>query len=183
MAGSLYKQKRNSEKRINDFEIKFLRIKWEKEHIDQQISLIYGPISQLLKEQNIRFNRILEMIGRREVFQKCQYKLSDLADDEQKIWKHFVDNYKIPVNNSIIEILRVNRHLIFQAKENEYAINSFLDYAVGWELLDNQVKHKVPNHYEYYYCYNFPKKFADYVYGTLLYLQEKQRELLNKIED
>ncbi len=179
----IYKQNRDSQERSKEFELAFLRLKWEKEFIDQQVSLLYGPVSQLLKEQNIRFRRILEMLGRDTVFKRRQYKLSDLADDEQKIWVHFVNNYKIPVDNSIVEILRKNRHLIFEVEENEYAINAFLDYAVGWELLDNQSRENVPNYYEYYYCYNFPKQFTSHINSTLKHLQKRQKELIDIIEE
>lgn len=179
----LYKQKKDSQKRSNKFELGFLRLKWEKEFIDQQVSLLYGPVSQLLKEQNIRFSRILEMLGRDKVFKRNQDKLSDLADDEQKIWVHFVNNYKIPIDNSIVEILRTNRHLIFEAEQNEYIINTFLDYAVGWELLDNQKRENVPNYYEYYYCFNFPKQFTSHINSTLKYLQKRQQELMDTMEE
>ncbi len=97
------KQKKDFQKSNNKFELEFLKIKWGKVFIDQQVSLLYGPVSQLLKEQNIRFRRILDMLGRDAVFKRNQYKLSDLSDDEQKIWVHFINNYKIPIDNLIVK--------------------------------------------------------------------------------
>ena len=42
------------------------------------------------------------MLGRKHVFSSNQTKITDLSEKDQKIWIHFVDEYKIPLNNRII---------------------------------------------------------------------------------
>lgn len=157
----------------------FRQKQWEKEQIDTQIAEFYGPISALLQEQNILFERVLYMFGRRFVFAKNQTQLSDLPENEQIIWAHYVDTYKIPLNNKIIEIIRSKKHLIYKS-EVPSCFQAYLDYALGWEFLDNQKRQGVPNYYEYYYCYNYPQDFTSYINSTLRILLKKQAELLGQ---
>lgn len=150
---------------------------WEKEQIDNQIAEFYGPISALLQEQEILLERILYMFGRRCVFSKDQSQLSDLPENEQKIWVHYVDTYKIPLNNKIVEIIRNKKHLVYKS-EIPTCFKSYLDYTLGWELLDNQKRSGVPNYYEYFYSFNFPSEFTKYINNTLDVLLKRQAELI-----
>lgn len=150
---------------------------WEKEQIDNQIAEFYGPISALLQEQEILFERILYMLGRRCVFSKDQSQLSDLPENEQKIWVHYVDTYKIPLNNKIVEIIRSKKHLVYKS-EIPTCFQLYLDYTLGWELLDNQKRSGVPNYYEYFYSFSFPSEFTAYINDTLGVLLKRQAELI-----
>ena len=160
-------------------ELEFRKIQWEKEYIDTQISELYGPISALLKEQKILFERVLFMFGRRSVFSKNQNSINDLPEEERKIWIHFVDNYIIPINLKILEIIRNKQHLIYKSEIPD-CFYKYLDYALGWELLDNQKRNGVPNYYEYYYSYNFPRDFRLYINDTLLVLLKRKKELIGE---
>ena len=176
-----YKQNQESMKRQRQAEYIFRQRQWEKEHIDKQISEFYGPISTLLQEQNIIFDKILYMFGRPYVFSKDQTQLSDLPENEQKIWMHFVDTYKIPLSNKIVEIIQNKKHLIYKS-EIPTCFNVFLDNTQGWELLDNQKRNGVPNYYEYSYSYNFPVEFTSYINRTLKLLLKRQAELIGNDE-
>lgn len=156
----------------------FRKTQWEKDHIDSQISEFYGPISALLQEQDILFERILYMFGRRHIFSKNQTSIKDLPENEQKIWMHFVDTYKIPLNHKIIEIIRNKKHLIYKSEIPE-CFYKYLDYTLGWELLDNQTQNGIPNYYEYYYCFNFPQEFRIYINSTLDLLMKCKEELVS----
>ncbi|MBQ2968464.1 MAG: hypothetical protein IJE10_10145 [Clostridia bacterium] len=158
------------------------KMKWEKDFVEEQISQFYGPISMLLREKRLLFERILEMFGRRKVFLENQTRISDLTDDEQKIWIHYVNTYKIPIDKKIIEIIRNKHHLIYNSEMPE-CFHRYLDYALGWELLDNQKRNDVPNYYEYYYCFNFPKDFRIYIDNTLSLLQNKKEEIIRKTKN
>ena len=120
-------------------------------------------------------------MGKTFIFSKNQFKLSDLSQDEQKIWKHFVDKYILPTNQKIISILENNQHLIFKS-EIPTSLSTFQNYALGWELLDNQKREGVPNYYEYYYSINFPREFQIYINKTLKTLLKIQSELLQMSE-
>ena len=75
---------------------------WKMQLLDEQISKYYGPISAIIKEQSIIRQRIQYQIGRKVIFDKGKDRLADLAPDEQLIWKHFIDTYKIPMQHKII---------------------------------------------------------------------------------
>lgn len=172
-----YKQKILMEKHRAEENQKLQKIAWEKDLIDQQISKLYGPISALLREQEILMARIIYMFGRDCIFDNNHPELKYFSEEEKRIWIHFVDTYKLPLNKRIIEIVRANRHLIYNS-EIPTCFNVFLDYTLGWELLDNQKKKDVPNHYDYHYEFSFPKEFSYYINNTLTLLTTRQKELV-----
>ncbi len=149
--------------------------RWKKELIDKQISLLYGPLDQIIRESKIMFNLILYQLGRNYIIGKDQ-KFEDLPENERKIWMHYVDTYKIPNQMKMVEIIRNNIHLMFDSVVPP-CVNIFLEYALGWELLDNQSRNGVPNFYEYHYSYNYPKIFDSYIQDTLSILLQEQAKL------
>lgn len=162
----------------NDKELE--RIRWKKELIDKQILNLYGPMYALIIEGDVSFSRILYQLGRRCVIQKDK-GFNDLPEDEQKIWMHYVDTYKIKNQMKMVEIMRNNIHLIYKS-EIPTCYKEFLDYSLGWELLDNQKRNGVPNYYEYHYAFNYPTEFNHYIRTTLQILLEEQGELLKQSE-
>ena len=171
-----YRQSIKSQKREKEYSVEFQKNVWKKELIDKQISLFYGPISSLLMEDRLRFSFILYEMGRSHVFKSEQYKLADLSEEDQKRWKHYVDTYLIPTHNKILEIIRQNKHLIYKS-EIPNSLNKYIQFALGWEFLDNQFRNGVPNYYEYYFSYNLPVDFSDYINNTLELLLKNQSEL------
>lgn len=161
-------------------ELKLERIRWEKELIDAQISNLYGPIYALIIEDNIRSTRVLYQLNRQYVIPK-DMSFSDLPDEEQKIWKHYVDTYKIPDHSKIAEIMRTNIHLFYKS-EIPTCYKVFLDYSLGWELLDNQKRNGVPNYYDYHYVFNYPTEFIHYIRTTLSHLLDIQTSLIKQSE-
>lgn len=157
------------------------RIRWKKEFVDKQISDLYGPLYSLIIESNISFSRILYQLGRKHVIPKDK-SFYDLPEHEQKIWKHYVDNYKIKSQMKMVEIMRNNFHLIYKS-DVPLCYRKFLDYSLGWELLNNQRCHGVPNYYEYHYAYNYPVQFNKYVRETLDQLLKEQARLIEQTED
>lgn len=106
---------------------------------------------------------------------------SDLPENEQAIWKHYVDTYKIPMQIKIVEIMRNNLHLIYNS-EIPTCYKEFLDYALGWEMLDNQKRNGVQNYYEYHYVFNYPLEFNHYIRSTLTLLLQEQSKLIEQTE-
>lgn len=175
------KAEENMQKSKWEVEQKMQKLKWEKELVDKQISQFYGPISALFEEQDYIRLRVFYMFGRNCIFDNEHPDFNSLTEREQKIWSHFIDTYKIPINNKIVDIIRNNRHLIYNSEiPDSYKL--YLDYTLGWELLDNQKRNGVPNFYEYRYIYNFPIEFSDYIHKTLSLLLKRQSELAGKLE-
>ncbi len=172
-----HKQSIKSANQQQEFEKKLLCAQWEKELLDNQISKFYGPIAELLREQDLRTSLIAYQLGRKVIFQNEQGKISDLPENEQKIWRHFIDTYSIPIQARILEIIQNNQHLIYKSEIPE-CFKPYMEYVLGWELLDNQKRNGVPNHYEYYYSYNYPLNFNHYIERTLTILLKRQEEIM-----
>ncbi len=175
-----YQHSTKSEKLRIDNEKELERIRWKKDLIDRQISELYGPLYSLIIEGDVSFSRILYQLGRNCVIpkDKCFY---DLPEEEQKIWKHYVDTYKIKNQMNMVEIMRNNLHLIYNS-ELPTCYKEFLDYSLGWELLDNQKRNGVPNYYEYHYVFNYPTEFNNYIRTTLEHLLVEQAKLIKQSE-
>ncbi len=155
-------------------------IRWKKSLLDKQISQLYGPIYSLLSEMDTIRNRVMYQLGQYHAF-SAGMSLSDMPEENQLIWKHYVDNYKIKQQLEIVKIIRENIHLMYKS-EIPRCYDEFLDYALGWELLDNQKRNNVPNFYDYHYTTNFPVDFKSYIIKTLSTLQKEQMELEKKLE-
>ena len=172
-----YKQSIKTEKIRKESDRIAEQKRWKKELIDKQISLLYGPLDQIIRESKKMFNLILYQLGRNYIIGKDQ-KFEDLPENERKIWMHYVDTYKIPNQMKMVEIIRNNIHLMLDSVVPP-CVNIFLEYALGWELLDNQSRNGVPNFYEYHYSYNYPKIFDSYIQDTLSILLQEQAKLTN----
>ena len=160
-----------------EFEKRILCAQWEKELLDKQISEFYGPIAELLREQDLRMSLIVYQLGRDVIFHEGQGRISALTENDQKIWMHFIDTYSIPIQARILDIIQNNQHLIYKSEMPE-CFKSYMEYVLGWELLDNQKRNNVPNNYEYYYAYNYPAAFNHYIEKTLMILLKRQEELM-----
>jgi len=167
--------KMNKDKQSSDME--WQKILWEKELIDKQISELYGPLGEMILEQEILWSLILYQLGRQYIFSADTDQISQLPEDEQKIWIHYVNNYKIPKQMKMLELLQKNQHLIYKS-EKPTCYRFFIEYVIGWELLDNQKRNGIPNYYEYYYKYNYPREFDTYIKNTLQVLYKRQSELV-----
>jgi hypothetical protein len=171
-----YRQTLKTEAVRKESEAEAERVRWKKELVDQQISQLYGPIHALILEGNVQFSRILYQLGRRHIIPEGS-SFYDLHEDEQKIWKHYVDTYKIRSQMKIVEIMRNNLHLVYNS-ELPTCYKDFLDYSLGWEMLDNQKRNGVPNYYEYHYIFNYPVEFNKYIKSTLEMLLNEQAILI-----
>ena len=176
-----FKQSLKLNKLNQTAQLKQTQREWKMRLIDEQISKYYGPISAIIKEQSIIRQRIQYQIGRKVIFDKGKERLADLLPDEQLIWKHFIDTYKIPMQHKIIEIMENNAHLAIHG-EHDIFVDKFMDYALGWELLDNQKREGVPNFYEYYYSFNYPVGFNNYINNTLDQLLKEKILLMKELD-
>lgn len=172
-----YKQSIMATKQQQEFEKRLMCAQWEIELLDKQISQFYGPIAELLREQDLRAALIRRQFGRDIIFCTGQDSISDLTENEQKIWKHFINTYSIPIQARIVEIIQNNQHLIYRSELPD-CFKTYMEYVLGWELLDNQKRSGVPNYYEYYYSDNYPIAFNHYIEKTLMALLKRQRELM-----
>lgn len=171
----LDRNNRNAELLQTQREMKIARI-------DEQLSKYYGPILAILKEQNIIWTRVHEQMGGGPVFEKWQHTLDDLDNEKRKLWVHYVDTYKIPLQREIVNIMRENAHLAV-TDISQTAPYQFLSYVVGWELLDRQKRDGVPNYYEYHEAVNYPANFNVYIEDTFMKLKQERDALLEEMRE
>lgn len=170
--------RKDAEEQRKREESAFRRVQWEKELVDRQISELYGPLNELLLEKRKYFELVEYQLGRKKIFDSVHPTLDSFPENEKKIWIHYVDTYQIPFQKKIIELLRKNQHLWYKS-EPPCCYETYVEYILGIDMLDNQMRSGVPNYYEYHYCYNYPYQFDDYVSNTLIELRKRQEELLN----
>ncbi len=175
-----YKQKVKIEENRQISELNMQKTKWEKELVDKQISQFYGPISAIFEELDIIFKRVIYAFGRKCIFDSEHDTLEKFSEYEKKIWIHFVETYNLPFHQKVVKIIRENKHLIYDS-DIPKSFSRYMDYALGWELLDNQKRNNVPNFYEYRYLINYPVEFVEYINKTLGILLRRQSELTGQL--
>ena len=100
-----YRQNLKEQARQRKFEEQLEIKRWKKAHVDNQIKYLYGPIQQLLCEQDMIRQFVSLEFGRNTVFDAGKDVLSDLEENEQKIWIHYVTTYVLPYQQKILNIL------------------------------------------------------------------------------
>jgi hypothetical protein len=147
--------------------------KWKKEHLDSQLSTFYGQIYGILLENDRIRVQLTKQIGRKIIFRANK----PLTDDERKLWLFYVENYFIPNNRKIVNLIKNNSHLL-NGFSFPKTFLSFIDYSVGWELLHEQYK-KLNIDYPLHYPENFPREFKTEIVGMVSKLKKQQWELVS----
>ena len=129
-----YQQEKKKITLQNEQNIELSKIKWRKEQIDLQISELYGPVYAIIIENDVLFSRILYQLGRKYIIPKDK-SFYDLPIEEQTIWKHYVDNYKIPNQMKIVSILRKNIHLIYKSYVPKCYNQFIIVIIIRWNLI------------------------------------------------
>jgi len=176
-----YRQSLKKEQHRREHDYKMEKIKWRKELIDSQIENLYGPLRALIMEGDIMRMLLQNQLNRKSVITEDMANIYDMPENEQKIWKHYVDAYVIKRLMKMVEISCNNMHL-FHNSELPTCYEDFFAYALGWELFDNQKRSGVPNFYEYHSIKSFPEEFTYYINGTFKLLLKEQSELIDKSE-
>ncbi len=132
---------------VNDFLSKrkqqqYLQNRDQKDFVDRQLSKLYGPVYGILLENDRLIKQLQIQFDRKTVF----YNGVSLTQKEEKIWVHMLENFFLPNNRRIVNLILQNVDLL----ESNVFPNSFLhfiDYAVGFELLHKQdeIKTGIPN--------------------------------------
>jgi len=162
-----YRLEKNKELEIN-------RLDNQKNHVDIQLAQLYGPIYGLLLENDRVRHQVQMQFGRTTVFESE----SPLSKYEERIWVHYLENYFLPNNRKIIDLIQRNVHLLQGVKFPKSWI-TFIDYAMGYEIYHKQYKDLGA---EYGFCYieNFPTDFRQDVVEMVSSLKKKQKELVGQ---
>lgn len=150
----------------------FEAIKWQKSHLDNQLSSLYGPIYGLLLENDRHRKDIEEIFGRSIIFEGG----NPLSEEEQKIWLHYLENYYLPNNRKIVEVIKSNIHLLQGTSLPKSFIN-FIDYTVAFEASHKQYK-DLGRLYGFHSKMNFPVDFQKQIINEISELKKQQWNLV-----
>ncbi len=150
----------------------FEQLKWAKAFIDSQLSELYGPIYGLLLENDRHRIDIEEIFGRSTIFVGS----IPLTDEEKNIWVHYLENYYLPNNRKIVEIIKEKIHLLV-GDELPKSFLSFIDYAVAFEAAHKQFN-DLGKQYGFHSKTNFPIQFKSEINQEVKFLKKKQWALM-----
>ena len=110
-----------------------------------------------------------------------QAGMGPLPPDEERLWVHYLENYALPYNRKIVELIEDNVHLI-DADGFPESFRDFLDYATGFELLHRQYK-DLGREYGFHHTFSYPKQFTRDIMSKLSELKRRQHEMMEKTRD
>ena len=147
--------------------------KMKLQYLNGQISEFYGPIYSILLENDRIRQLIQDQFERKTIFEAGK----ELNKDEQEIWVHYLENYLIPNNRKIIDIL-INKIHLLQGYSFPSIYREWIDHALGYEVLHKQYK-DVGRKYGFHSISNFPSEFRTEIVNTMSQLKKKQFEIVN----
>lgn len=160
--------------RRRDRELEMMRLRLD--HINNQLSQFYGQVYGLLLENDRVRGLIREQFGRQIVFEGGK----SLDKDEEPQWVHYLENYFLPNNRRIINLLVNNVHL-WEGKVVPTSFLRFLDYAIGFEALHKQYR-DLGREYGFHWIEGFPKEFRTEIIATVSELKSTQWVLVGNQE-
>lgn len=141
-------------------------------YVSDQLSLFYGRVYGLLLENDRVRRQQHEQFGREAVFAEG----SRLPPDEERLWVHYLENYFLPNNRKIVNLVTEHVHL-WAGETVPPSFLAFLDYAVGFESLHRQY-HDLEREYGFRYVSNFPEEFRKDIVETVSRLKKLQADLM-----
>jgi hypothetical protein len=109
-----------------------------RDHIEKQIEHFYGPLLGLILQARLAFEMASRILPRD---QHGQIEFSRFSDRDGEIWRFFVEEYFLPVNAKIRDLIRSNMHLL-EAGILPKTFATFLEHEVQFEALHHLWKEK-----------------------------------------
>jgi hypothetical protein len=148
-----------------------VRLEHDKAKLDllrRRLDEFYSPIYGLLLENDRIRQLISDEFGRGVIFVGNK----PLTDEEKKIWVHYLENYVIPNNREILDILQTKIHL-FVGETYPESFRHWIDHALGYELFHKQYK-DIGREYGFHSCMNFPSRFQTDIVNAISQLTKLQ---------
>lgn len=144
-------------------------------HIEVQLSELYGPLTLLLIEGRRVFDELIEILGRDHVFPPD----GQLNEQDLATWMFWVENYFMPRNEKVRDLLMAKTHLIIGERIPESYL-AFLDHHNSWAI--NHMRWK-KEHVEYSWRskVNWPFEFEEDVVASFGRLKALHDELLGRL--
>ena len=146
-----------------------------RKYYDNQLRNLYGPIFSLQRKSKAYFNTLLDKFGRNILIPP-----EGLSEEEIVLLNHYTEEYFLPVNKEILNIIEDNAHL-FPAEEYPKSFKFFIDYTCKWESM--YYSNKKSKKYEYIPPpNNYPKSFEKEIKNKMSYLKERQWKIISNYD-
>lgn len=151
-----------------------VRLEHDKAKLDllrRRLDEFYSPIYGYLVENDRARKLISEQIGREIIFTRD----NPLPQEDENIWIHYLENYVLPNNRSILNILQNKMHL-FVGETYPESFRIWIDYALGYEIFHKQYK-DIGREYGFHSCMNFPDQFRTDIINSVSQLVKFQKKI------
>lgn len=95
----------------------------------EQLEKLYGPLAFVILEGRRTWSDLLAVLGRDIVFDGA----SEIPEDEQEIWRFWVEYEFLPRNKRIRDLLELNAHLI-EDDGIPQSYSDFIEHESSWRL-------------------------------------------------
>ena len=102
-----------------------------REHVERQIEQLYGPLLGLIQHSRMAFAVAQKTLP---INDGGQIDFSKFSDRHGEVWRYFVEDYFVPVNGKIRELIRSKMHLL-EAGVLPKSFGEFLVHEVQLEAL------------------------------------------------
>jgi hypothetical protein len=151
------------------------RLTAELNHVERQLSELYGPLAFLIYEGQSTFLDLLDNLGRTYVF----WNDEPLPESELSLWLFWVDNDLMPRNAAIQELLATKGHLI-AGRTMPPSYLDFMKHYNAWRVSHLRWKEEGIK-YSYHSKTNWPRQFATDIVATFEELMQRHATLLGAV--
>lgn len=141
-------------------------------HVEAQLSELYGPLVFQLQEGEKAFDELLTSLGRTYLFDID----NTVPGEDLDTWLFWVDNFFLPSNATICELLRTKAHLV-EGPNLPDSYRAFIDYFYSWKV--HHDRWKVDGvEYRWRARENWPTTFSEDVEATFNMLKARHAAFL-----
>lgn len=102
-----------------------------RDHLEKQIEQLYGPLLGLIQHSRSAFEVAARVLPRD---QRGHIEFGRFSSRDGEIWRFFVEEYFLPVNAKIRDLIRSNMHLLEEGVLPK-TFDAFFSHAVQFEAL------------------------------------------------
>ncbi len=149
-------------------EVELSKIKWQKEHLDNQLKCLYGPLYSILIENKQARDILRELFHRQTLFEFGE----KLTVEENEKYENYLETILIPNNRKMVDIIKNNLHLLPGGDISPNFI-SFIKYTMKIEYIHKQMKASQDFYGQHGYE-NYDKNFQEEVITTTNKIKARQ---------
>jgi hypothetical protein len=162
---------------VND--AKTFRRQLKLQRLDSQIEKLYGPLAGLLAKSQAIYEVALSVLPRDKQGRAVDFASFGNDPKNEVIWRVIVEQYFLPINDSMAQLIQTNIHLVDQVRASGEPNPSelffgFIEHAMNFRTLHLLWKEKGIDTSASAKHVAFPEPFAIHVKNVLRQLQDRR---------